>query len=765
MNHPQSVTDRAIDALHEEEQQAAFDTDDTRDLMEGAELGADFSAEGAAFGAADLAPAAASEALLPWPPLRLRASGLYRRHPVPGLPPLIRRGELRLDVDGRMPQMAASGVIRSGLLSVHWIAKVTKTAPRTWSGAIWFKDGAAALLPHTQVKVTVGGGLLHPSKAKAVFSGAGLPFVHLYDYVSPYFDKVEFEFDVTADANPSLAIQSHGHPNHPATLPSESLSVETIFRRTGFDVSVAGPGAPVPIGDAGADGLWSDAEMHDAMQLHWTRWANAPQWAMWVFNARLHESGSSLGGIMFDDIGPNHRQGTAVFTDAFIASPPAGDVSPIAWVARMRFWTTVHEMGHGFNLAHSWQKSLGAPYGSPWIPLVDEPEARSFMNYPYSVAGGQSAFFSDFEFRFSDGELLFMRHAPRRFVQMGNAAWFDHHGFSQAHVSPEPRFALQLRVHHDRPRLQFMEPAMIEVKATNTSGAPMVVDEDLLEGGHHLTLVVKRGNAPARLWQPFATACHEPRQRVLAPGESIYQPLFIGAGKGGWLVDEPGVYTVQGCLHLPNGEDIVSPPLQLRVEPPASHAEAVIAQDVLSEAVARVLAFDGTSALNAPADTLREASAQFADRRIATHAMVALGLPLRRPAKIVRPRGAEHDAPALQVAGAKPEEARALLSSALLQDSRAAAATLGHVEYREYAEAFATWLARAGDPKGAKKAVDEAADTLQARAVKPAVVRQMRELGEMLAVGDKSSGRGAGAASARSAEAAPGTSGRKGKGG
>ena len=47
------------------------------------------------------------------------------------------------------------------------------------------------------------------------------------------------------------------------------------------------------------------------------------------------------------------------------------------------------------------------------------------MNYPFRVAGGQSAFFADFEYRFSDQELLFMRHAPERFVQMGAADWFD----------------------------------------------------------------------------------------------------------------------------------------------------------------------------------------------------------------------------------------------------------------------------------------------------------------------------------------------------
>ena len=67
------------------------------------------------------------------------------------------------------------------------------------------------------------------------------------------------------------------------------------------------------------------------------------------------------------------------------------------------------------KLAHAWQKSLGTPW------LADEAEGRSFMNYPFRVSGGQAAFFADFEDHFSNGELLFLRHAPERFDQMGNA--------------------------------------------------------------------------------------------------------------------------------------------------------------------------------------------------------------------------------------------------------------------------------------------------------------------------------------------------------
>ena len=112
--------------------------------------------------------------------------------------------------------------------------------------------------------------------------------------------------------------------------------------------------------------------MHDAMQTYWSRFENRPQWALWILNAGLHDSGTSLGGIMFDDIGPNHRQGTAIFNDSFIDNAPPGDVAPEGWRQRMKFWTICHEMGHAFNMAHSWQKALG----TSWMPLSNDPEAN-----------------------------------------------------------------------------------------------------------------------------------------------------------------------------------------------------------------------------------------------------------------------------------------------------------------------------------------------------------------------------------------------------
>src|SRR5262245_42451579 len=330
--------------------------------------------------------------------------------PAPGaispVPIFILREELRLDIDGRYPQMVASGTSLSGLvMKIHWIANLQVQGPNHWSGSIWYKDGAVATFPYTAVDIHVARGFLLPVSATVTLSGGGMPRTLTYPYVSPYFHPIEFEYDCAARTTAATTVKTGDHPDRPAGLPSETLTLDTVYQRAGFEVKNSGGNNVVPLSLSGADSKWSNQEMHDAMQVYWSRFAPKAQWSVWVFFAALHEMGTGLGGIMFDDIGPNQRQGTAIFGNSFIAQAPAGDPNPAAWVSRMRFWTAAHEMGHSFNLAHAWQKSLG----TPWIPLNDEPAAFTFMNYPYRVPPGpENVFFQNFEYRFSDSELLFL---------------------------------------------------------------------------------------------------------------------------------------------------------------------------------------------------------------------------------------------------------------------------------------------------------------------------------------------------------------------
>jgi hypothetical protein len=667
----------------------------------------------------------------------------------PELIPPIGGEELRLDVDGRYPQMTASGSISiSPVQRLHWIANVHATGPHTYTGGIWYKDPAVTPFAYTTVDIKISSPIVLARKAKVVFSGPGLAHrVRVFKFTSPYFHKVEFEYDSESVLTPVLQVATCAHANRPASLPCENLTIRRVFQRSGFDASIS----PNPSTVTGAPGsTWSDMEMHDAMTVFWSRFANLPQWALWTFFAKQHDMGSGLGGIMFDDIGPNHRQGTAIFYDSFISDPPPpADPEVDAYIARNRFWTAVHEMGHAFNLAHSWQKSLGAPFGSPWIPLADEPEARSFMNYPYGVAGGESAFYADFEYRFTDQELLFMRHAPERFVRMGDAAWFDHHGFEQARVAQAPALSLDIRVNRATAVFEFLEPVVAELKLKNISSEPQIVNETVLTTLDGITIALKRQGSPARQFIPFAQYCMKPAMKILQPGEAIYASVYVTAGLNGVDLAEPGRYVLQAALHRPEG-DIVSRPLMLRVAPPRGFEEELVAQDFFTDEVSRVLAFDGTRVLHDANKVLRDVVERLKDRRVAKHARVPLGLAIAEPSNVLTigatsERAASPGAKkAIKVEAAHPERAEAELKTALMTNPDVAAESLGHVDYKVYVDELTSLLEAQGE-------IDEAADTqatlhkiLAARNVLPRVLTEIDQRRQSLTAGAKPARKGKG---------------------
>ena len=147
------------------------------------------------------------------------------------------REELRLDVDGRYPQMTVSGTLRRRFAGqIHWIADLTATGSDTWTGQIWYKDGNAGIFPYTDVRVrAVRSAFPNLRRAIVRLSGGGAPpRRRRFRFASPYFHKAEFEYDREQGVQRTLEIDSCGHPNRPASLPCEPLRIETVFRRAGF---------------------------------------------------------------------------------------------------------------------------------------------------------------------------------------------------------------------------------------------------------------------------------------------------------------------------------------------------------------------------------------------------------------------------------------------------------------------------------------------------------------------------------------------------
>lgn len=678
----------------------------------------------------------------PQRPIRLcgPVSGRYTYQPArvgPGqLPPLKNqlRITVRVDVDRFFPQhrisIEASRLIPKS--TAHVIAEVTSDQcvslnRRVIRAEVTYRDGNANLIPGDvivfEARRTTGIG--YGAYSVTLSGPTTTARTYALKFASQYFDPVEFEVDRVANAGtPVTSYATDEHPNRPADLPAEPLSLATIYQRSGFDVSLSAAESVIPLSDAGANGTWSDSEMHNALQTYWSRFSDKPNWALWVLYAARHDQGRSLGGVMFDDIGPNHRQGTAIFTDSFIQDAPEGDAAPAAWRRRMQFWTAIHEMGHAFNLAHSWQKALGvsdgAP-GDPWIPLANEPEARSFMNYPYNVNGGESSFFSDFRFRFSDDELLFMRHAPRRFVQMGNSDWFVNHGFeAPSQLRQTGRFALALRPNRESNMYAFLEPTVLEFKLTNLGSQPTTLDDHLLQDGRHIKVYVQREGGRTRQWRPMITRCVEEHAKAIGPGQSIYGAHNISASTSGWLIDEPGFYKIQAAVDL--GEEVVvSNVLRLYVAPSSNPAENAIAPDYFTEDVARVLVFDGAPFLTTATNTLQQVVDRCATNPASTHALVALSSPMLKPYKqLVSEAGARFS---LKSAAANVEAAAKAQVSVLTRAPELAAESMGHIPYFEALDRLATGMDNAGDTKGAKKVMQCSVDTMKKRKVLDRVVQ------------------------------------------
>ena len=589
---------------------------------------------------------------LPLPVLPFLKRKVYGRYRSAGTPFQV---ELRVDVDGPSPTMrvsadyyAVSGATVSYFGSMRVDAPSVAVTPThvivKGLGRYTWAAGAP------MVKVTIPRVPIVAAPAAATLQhltvGGSPGATYVCRFIGPEFRAVLFEQDCQDTV--TTPFTSYHTGSFPSGGPARSVSVVSAFAEAGIGLMTTGQTDFVPSAEAGA--AWSDAELHASMVKHFAVWRDQPQWAVWLFHATLHDIGSNLYGIMFDQQG-KQRQGCAVFY--------AGIGGTSAAARRLQAYTCVHELGHCFNLLHSWRKSAAIP------PQPNRPASPSWMNYPWRFPGGEGAFWSAFPFRFDAQELVHLRHGFLNDVIQGGNPFLTGAALEdlESWRSPvEDRSGLRLELVAP-PSFAYGEPVTVEVRLTAADLRGVVATKHLRPRNGNVEIAIAQPEGRVVAYEPLLHHCiSDDDAIVLGRDHSTYADrAFIHYGKDGFYFDRPGTYRLRARYTAPDGSILVSETTTIRIRPPATAEDAEVAELLFGDEQGTLMYLVGSdfAELSAGNDALTRIWEAYPEHPLADLARVIQGANAAREFKEVQPDGS------LTVRKPDPDAALGLLAPVL----------------------------------------------------------------------------------------------------
>jgi hypothetical protein len=661
--------------------------------------------------------------------------------------PLVRNIlDLRVDIDSGYPNSPAMNKVSAdlyrvqtpgpkGIFSRVYVESWIIDSPQvTWkpcevviTGTVrWWNGGHSA----TTAQITIPWAFSLMGPATVSLSSGGGTFICTKR--SPFFRQLDMEIDVCKSVNKAPLLPTYdtfAHANRPPSLTRRTLTIEESYKEAGVDVTIA-PGHTVIDDSAAAFASWSAAELHDAMEQHYSRISEPwPAWRMWGLLAGKYDI-PSVGGIMFDvaSVGGKapERQGFAAFRghewfNKLPAGAPANQDE--AFALRQFLYVYVHEAGHAFNLLHSWDKN--------------RPDSLSWMNYDwrYDERNGDNAFWSRFGFRFDNDELVHIRHGNRASVIMGGDPWS-----SGGHLEGPPPGAmaqaegaapLELLV-RGKSNYEFMEPVALELRLRNLVEQPAEIDARLDPSFGTVAVFVIRPDQRLVAFEPISCQLGEPEIQTLAPAgaedgsDRFSESVFLGYGARGFLFDAPGEYLVRAVYQGPGDVLIPSETLRLRVATPASPEQDAFASDFFTDAVGISLALGGSQSpfLEKGMNTLAQAREEFPETMLAARAAETLGRSAGRPFFRIEEREGD-ELGLVQAHSAEPGQ-QIELTEAALETFRSAEDPSLNLVYHGLVRDRAKALVDAGREDEASSELSSLAENLEDRGVNAVVLGDIR---------------------------------------
>jgi hypothetical protein len=640
-------------------------------------------------------PAAAGPPLTPIPgPIPLpkrRVSGRYRgssgafqvelRVDVDRTRPMNRISADFFQVSGGTTSYAGSFVVNSPVVTVSASKVVIKGL-----GSFTFSAGA----PVVQVTIPRRT-ILQPQAPAALqfFTTSGSPGA-LYScaFESIRFRAVRIETDRVSNVSGAV-FSSYNTGALPSGGPARNLSVVSAFAEAGIELIPTASGNVINISEALANATWSNAELHASMERHFSLHLDTLQWAVWQLAAERHDLGGGLYGIMFDQQG-KQRQGCAVFHHGIGGSTPER--------LRLQLYTYVHELGHNFNLLHSWQKSLATP------PAPNRPLSLSWMNYPfnYPAPGGEATYWNQFAFQFDNEEVIHLRHAFRNNIIMGGSNFAVGSAFEQDLMPDLIRddSGLSLTISTHQKKFKLGEPVVLELALKTTDARGRSVHTWLHPNFSLVQVAIRKPSGEVLPYEPFIHHLVGERSQAIKPNDVVRDSAYIGYGKDGLYFDQPGDYEIRASYVALDGSTVLSNTLTMRVGYPVGSVDEAVADLLMGEAQGTLFYLLGSDAesLRSGNEAFDEVLAKYPDHRLADYVRLVKGINAGREFKTIT----EEEDRTVTVRAANPKESAQLLTAVanshvlddesnymalsklaaaqkLLSDETSAAATLGRI--------------------------------------------------------------------------------------
>ncbi|MFJ6659896.1 hypothetical protein ACIQNG_26615 [Streptomyces sp. NPDC091377] len=549
------------------------------------------------------------------------------------------RIELRVDLEGERPLGIVSGDLFTGDTctdSFRSTADLT-ILPSSHSfllhqtGLAWANNSPRTDLTLTLPRTAATG----PEGSNAVLHlsspGGGQSLAFSCLHTGPALRSVEMETDAVAGTQAFQSYDTSRH-NGPRGYRNRVLTIASVYAEAGIELKNAGQVNTVA--DTSGDDLeWSVAELHAAMTANFSLHRDAEQWRIWTFVTTRSSDSYHAAGIMFDFFG-SQRQGMAIFNSNLRDTNSIGDA--------FELFTYVHEIGHVFNLYHSFHKHLSTP-PAPLGPNNGYGDL-SWMNYPGSYAVGDRAgtrhFWQDFPLSFTDDELRHLRHGFHRHIVPGGAEFGGNAALINTAASADP-FALPAAPEDPGLTLSlggkqifgYGEPVMAELKLSRTGvRGDVTVAGAIGPKGERTTIIITDPYGRTRSFRPIARTCagHGPEERTVTLTEAtpaVYETAYLGYGSDGLYFAEPGTYQVTAVHTGLDGARTVSPTRTLRIRTPLDRADQEVGELLTGDDQGTLLAFLGSDAphLTTGNDALQELIERHGDHPLAAYARLARG--------------------------------------------------------------------------------------------------------------------------------------------